>query len=318
MGPLPVEGLALPAQTRFVAGLDVKRLQASPFYQRFAERGGPARLEALEELRQKTGLDPVRDVDQLVVAGGQGGDGGDEAIVLMLGSFDRDELASTIEQRPGGVTRQDHMGTAVYLFEGSRDGGAGMTRSHGPAALAFLGERSLVIGSRPTVEATIANRAEGTESVKSNVALMGLLESVRPGSTFWLVGDKSVLARLPTSLAAPGGLGGSGFELPALESLVVTGGLDPVLSIQVTAEAADEAAATKLADLVRGFTALLALQASQRPELRELASGISVTTEATRVHLSARVPHEVLESLVPNRPAAEDQPEDTVPKKPER
>jgi len=228
----------------------------------------------------------------------------------MLGRFDRDQLASTIRQRPGGVLRVEHMGTPVYLFEGSGDG---ITRSQGPAALAFLDERSLVIGSRPTVEATIANRAAGTESVKQNAALMELLESVKPGSTFWLVGDKTVLARLPRSLGAPGGLGGSGFELPALESLIVTGDLEPVLSIRVTGEAADEAAATKLADMVRGFTALLALQASQRPELQELASGISVTTEATRVHLSARVPHDLLESLVPRKPAAEDPAEDEEP-----
>ena len=55
---------------------------------------------------------------------------------------------------------------------------------------------------------------------------------------------------------------------------------------------------------MRGFVALASLQASQKPELKQLASAISVTTETTRVHVAARVPYEVLESLQPHRPVA--------------
>jgi hypothetical protein len=83
----------------------------------------------------------------------------------------------------------------------------------------------------------------------------------------------------------------------------VTGDLDPQVSLDLTGEAGDEAAARNLADGVRGFVALASLQASQRPELKQLASAISVTTEASRVHVAARVPYDVIESLQPRRSA---------------
>ena len=109
------------------------------------------------------------------------------------------------------------------------------------------------------------------------------------------------------SIPAPG-MGGSGasaaMNLPPLQSLTLTGDLDPQLSLALTGVAADETAATKLADVVRGFVALMTLQASQKPELQQLASAFNVTTEADRVLVSARIPYELLDALQPKKEAA--------------
>jgi hypothetical protein len=48
----------------------------------------------------------------------------------------------------------------------------------------------------------------------------------------------------------------------------------------------------------------MSLQASQRPELRDLASAVSVSTEATRVHLAARFPYELIDALQAKRTPA--------------
>src|SRR5579862_5372004 len=64
VGPLPAKALALPAETRFVAGLDVKKLVASPFYARYAGMAP----SAFAEVKAKTGLDPTKDVDRIVLA----------------------------------------------------------------------------------------------------------------------------------------------------------------------------------------------------------------------------------------------------------
>ena len=82
----------------------------------------------------------------------------------------------------------------------------------------------------------------------------------------------------------------------------MTGDLDPLLAVSVTGEAADAAGATNLADVVRGFVALAALQAGQKPELKDLASAITVTTEENRVLVNARIPYETLDSLLPRKP----------------
>jgi hypothetical protein len=184
----------------------------------------------------------------------------------------------------------------VYLF-----GEEATTRAMGvgTGALAFLDERALVVGSRWAVEATITSRSEGTAPFTSNGTLMSSLARVEPGAAFWMVGDETLLSTLPSAIRRPdAGSAGSTLALPALSSLVVSGNVDPLLALKITAEAADEAAAGSLADVVRGATALVSLRAAANPELGKLASAISVTTEANRVHVNARVPHELLESLL--------------------
>jgi hypothetical protein len=284
VGPLPPEGLALPKDARFVVGFDVKRLTESPFYRKYARQH--ARPDAFTDLEARIGLDPERDLDEVFVAG-SGGDPG-AGVALVLGRFDRTKLMQAVEAKKDGVTWKGLAGTNVYLFsEGSRRA----------AAVAFLDDRTVVVGSQAGVEATVTNRASGKGGLGGNPALVRLLEQLKPGAAFWMVGDQSLLASLPKSVPAPGAA--TGLTLPDLQSLLVTGELESAVSLSVTGETTDEAAAKKLADVVRGFAALIQLQATQRPELKELGSAISVTSEGSRVLLSARFPYELLDALQP-------------------
>ncbi|PYQ08113.1 MAG: hypothetical protein DMF83_07635 [Acidobacteria bacterium] len=295
VGPLPAEGLALPGDTQFVMGFDVHRFVASPFYQRFGkDRQGQGRPPGFTELEEKTGLNPERDVDRILFAGRGVEKGPEGGVLLVSGRFDRTKLSRAIETETKGVTSKSHEGTTVYLFReevGKKTGAA-----------AFLDDDTLVLGPRESVEATITNYAGGKAPMRSNAALVALLESVKPGSTFWAVGDQSVLSRLPLSI--PGATGQGAISLPPVKSVVVTGDLDPMVAVELTGEAVDGKAAQNLADIVRGFVALASLQASQRPELKELASAVSVTTDAARVHVNLRVPYELIDSLSGKRPMA--------------
>jgi len=289
-GPLPTEGLILPADARVVMGVDVRSFTGSELYQQLKTRWPSRQLEMLRQLEEKTGLDPERDLEQVLIAGRQGSEGKPGArldpVILLLGQLDPSKLGRAIETAKQGVSWKDVNGTNVYLFEESK---------RGQMAVAFLDERAVVLGTSQAVEAMITSHAAGAAPLESNANLMRLLERVEPGSAFWMVGDRNLLSQLPQTLPGPGG---AGFSLPAVESLVVSGNVAPVLSVKLSAEAADEASATQLADVVRGLSALLALQASQRPELAGLASAISVTTEASHVHVNARLSEELIETLM--------------------
>jgi len=290
VGPLPAEALVLPADSRFVIGFDVKRFVASPFYKRLTPEMRP---DALREIEEKTGLNPERDLEQVVIAG-RGGANAGVPLAVVLGRFDRAKLGRSIEtERKGRVSWKDVDGTTVYLF---KEGEKGST------ALAFLDDRALLVGSAEGIETAIANRARGASGLRSNAALTALLEKLKPGAAFWMVGDQSLLANLPRTMASPGG--DTQVSLPALRSLTVTGELDPLLAVSVTGEAPDAAGASNLADIVRGFVALAALQAGQKPELKDLASAISVATEENRVLVNARISYETLDALQPRKAGA--------------
>jgi hypothetical protein len=297
VGPLPAEALVLPADSAFLVGLDVRRFTASPFYRKYAKANGAVRPESFADLEAKTGLNPERDLDLVVISGKKAG-GPDASVALVSGSFDRHKIGRTLETEKKGVTWKTHQGTTLYLFgEGAK----------GARALAFLDDHTLVLGSQAAVEATVASHASGSKALRGNAALVELLTKVKPGSTFWMVGDQTLLANMPTSIPAPGAAPGAHGTLtfPALKHVTVTGDLDPLVAVEVTGAASDEAAAKNLADVVRGFLALATLQASQRPELKNLASAVNVTTEANEVHVSARFAYELLDALQPQKTAAE-------------
>ena len=296
VGPLPGDALILPADARFVMGFDVKRFTASPFYARFASERG-MQPESLRELEEKTGINPARDIDQIVIVGTPGVPKGSPGMAMALGRFDLYKIGRTLETE-GKVNGHNVDGVSVYAFKEEKDGSV---------ALAFLDENALLFGPRTQVEAAVSSRARGETPLKNNTVLMGLVEKVRPGSTFWMVGDQSLLAGMPTSVPAPGASAdGATVSLPALKSLTVTGDLDPQVSLSITGDAADELAAKNLADVVRGFVALMSLQAQQKPELQRLASAFTVATEQNRVLVSARVPYELLDALRPKtKPAPE-------------
>jgi hypothetical protein len=281
VGPLPGEGLSLPAETRFLAGLDVPRFVASPFYERARKGAG---TDALAEIEKHTGLDPERDVDTLVIAG-QGGASAAGGLVLVKGRFDRYKVTRAIEQEKKAVTWKQQDGVTIYVLrEGKKDAGA----------LAFLSDDVFVIGDQRAVERMVSGRAAGKADLRGNEQLMGLLGQVRAGATFWAVGDQTALSHAPRSL--PGARGAS-LPLPGLKSVVLTGDLDPLIAVELTGEAEDEKAARGLGDVVKGFVALATLQASSKPELGELAQSVSVTTDGTRVQVSARVPYTLLDAL---------------------
>lgn len=300
VGPLPGEGLALPADTHYVMGFDVKRVVASPMWARM-EAKPETRPEGLKQFETMTGLNPARDIDQIVVAGrGGAGKTAAQPLVIATGRFDLEKLSGTMGMAEQATKRQLE-GTTLYTM--TKQNEKGETES---STLAFLDAGSLVFGPTLGVEAVVASRSRRETPLTHNAELIKLVEGVKPGSTFWVVGDSTVLAGMPDRIPAPGmGSGASaGMNLPPLQSLTLTGDFDPDLSMALTGVAADEAAATKLADVVRGLVALMSLQAHQKPELAQLASAFSVSTEINTVLINARIPYELLEALQPTKEPA--------------
>lgn len=284
-GPLPA-GFEPPEGTRVLAGLDLQALVRSPLWERLQREGGGP-LKELQRLREDTGLDVERDVDEIVLAGGSPSGGAEHALVHVSGRFDRYQLGRAIE-RGKKATWRSVAGNTLYLF------GEG----HGsPGALAFLGDHALVLGSRADVEALLEGRAAPRSP------LVDVAGGVTGSPAFWMAIDGEMARGLgpagpagakPGEGAAPAP---GGFALPPLRSVLVSGDLAPQLRLELQAEALDEAAARNLADAARGLLTLASFQAAEKPELQKLLTGVQVASQGSRATLKVTLPWELLEQL---------------------
>ena len=289
VGPIPPEALALPADSSVVMGFDVRALTGSQFYAKFGGEGEPGRVDALAEIERKTGLNPERDIDSVVIAiranstepktEGPRPHRVDNALVFVTGRFDAARLESSIPEA-GKAQKERRDGVTIYREA------AGTSN----AAVALLDAGILVAGDSASVDTFLANRSTG-HGIRDSEALVAQLETIEPGSTFWAVGGPSVLSRVTSEV------GGPAANLPAIKQVVAYGHLDPEVGVTATAEAADAKSATKIADVLRGFSAMLSLQSGQRAELQQIADSISVATEDDKVHVKATISHELIESL---------------------
>jgi hypothetical protein len=289
VGPVPPEALALPADSAMVMGFDVRALTNSQFYARFGQEGQPGRVEALEEIERKTGLNPERDIDSVVVAirakaiapkaEGDHKHNNDNALVFVTGRFDAARLEASIPAS-GKATQERRDGVTIYREATGKTNGV----------VALLDAGILVAGDAASVESFLTNRQTG-RGIRDSKELVALLERVEPGSTFWAVGGPSVLSRMTSEV------GGPAANLPAIKQVVAYGHLDPEVGMTATAEAADAKSAAKIADVLRGFSAMLSLQAGQKAELAQIADSISVATEDDKVHVKATITHDLIDSL---------------------
>jgi hypothetical protein len=291
VGPVPAEALALPANSAMVMGFDVRAVTSSEFYAKFGQEGAPGHVRALEEIEKKTGLNPARDIDAVVIAvqpeakaAADGRRKDESGLVFVTGRFDVNRL---IQLRPEGSKVVPERRGDVTIFADPGRGGV----------VAVLDAGILVAGSAVAVDAFLSNRASG-RGIEDNKAMVDLLKRVEPGSTWWAVGDGTVLKQFTANAGADAP------QLPAVKSVVAYGHLDPEVGLTATAEASDTQSATKIADVLRGFSAMLSLQAGQRKELAAIADGISVATEEDKVHVKATITHELIESLQKSAAAA--------------
>ena len=277
---LPAQASVLPPKASFVAGVDFQRLVASTAYQRFKRESTiTGREDAMAEMQKRTGLDPERDIRSFIVASDSAG----SSLSLVLGSFERAKVETALGATAGFSSRE-HAGRKIWKSDAS-------TAGQKDYAAAVLGDGALILGTSAEVEAGLDRQSSKAAGLTTNAGMLALLARVEPGATFWLAGDQG-LASAAGSLA-PQATG----MVPSMKSLVMSGDLDPEIRASIIAEAADDTAARNMAEMVRAVIGMVGMQAAQRPELRELTSGIQIAQQGPEVKISARVSHDTLSRL---------------------
>jgi hypothetical protein len=273
----------LPSNYQFVFGINVPKFVASPAYARFRQNQNPQIGNDLALFIEKTGVDPARDVSYLVAAGRSGEKAKGEGVVIVVGTFNRDKITTYIRSKTTPV-ETEYGGVSVLMIP-ERSGDA---VSKG---IVFLNAREIALGDLESLKAVVDVKVKGNRSILLNPTMASLINGINPDEMFWFAGDaSSIMARAPVTTPL-------GTNISSIQSIVGTLNVNDAVTGKITAVAANEDAATKLADVVRGFVALGQLTSDQNPDLKTLLSGLAVSQNSTQISVTLNFPADLIEKL---------------------
>ncbi len=276
----PDELRFVPADATLVAFGNVHEIMTSDVRER-ARRALPRLPRGQEQFRAETGIDVETDIDRVVACLSRPGvDAPTAGLVLARGRFDAGKIESLM---------RDHGATVVDYRDVRLITGAASSAHPGGLSLGFIEPGLVAVGSAALVRSAI-DLKHGGRGITTNDDIMNRVRSLDAGDA-WVVGRFEALssqANLPRGLAA---------QLLPITWVSATAHLNGGLQGVLRAETSDEASATTLRDLVRGFLAFAKLKAGSRPEIQTLVQSVNLGGTGTTVTLSFSLPLEIFDLL---------------------
>jgi hypothetical protein len=237
----------------------------------------------------EAGLDPVRDVDAMVVALRPQDEGG-EALALFAGRYDPTSLAAALTKR-GAAT------VAVGDVTGYR-----LDEHHGDKGPILVPTADLVlVGDSSSLATALAGTHTANRSVEEAVAA-GQLDLRAP---FWMLVDVPQAARegmekaeLRGDAADAQAIGGVMRASASVRRVVMYARLSDVLEIHSHAVADSAENAGLLRDAVKGALAVMRLRVqNEQPELVDVLRRVDVGVNGATVSVEGSVPVSLLEEI---------------------
>ena len=264
----PALATLVPADTNVLVELNLARLRGTPVYQQHL---APMAAHELGDITRLTGIDPNRDVDQVLLASN-----GRNFVTLVRGRFNPADAASRMQAN--GASRTSDAGIAVFEQDGN--------------AIAFADSSMAVAGSDAAVRDALERRKNGGGGIPAE--LKSVVDEVPSNDQIWA----AVVGGAP-AFPAEGNLR----NLAELARLVnrAFAGLDVQngLNLQARADCGSEEDARRVHDALRGFVALARMSApANRPELIHVFDAINIVREQTRVRLTASLDQKELDAFL--------------------
>jgi hypothetical protein len=289
----------IPPQAQTVLALDSAALRAHPAVQRFLQERAGRWAGADQEIQaflQEAGLDPLTDVDAVVLALIADGPH-PQGVMLVAGSFSPDRIAAAVTAR--GAIPFDLAGHTAYRLPGE-----GAAAPEAPVFVLVSPELA-VLGDPHSVAGAVHPRTRASGIVEAEVAA-GRLDLNTP---FWLVtlvpmGSRTVAGEGWSGTAQGGATPLAGVEraATAVQRAGLFGSLGSTLHLHGWALTDTAENAELLRDAARGALAAMRLHATgSRPEIMEVLRGIDIRMRGDMVSFAAEFPLDFLERLSPDR-----------------
>lgn len=266
----------VPADTTVLAGFRVEEIKKTAIYRELVEA---EKLPQLEEFARETGIDPRKDIWEIVVASN-----GESAITLIRGKFTDGGITDSgkePELAKKGVRRYPYKG---YMLLGDER-----------VVVTFFNTSVAVAGPQEAVKRVIDAR-DGSQG-RPPTALIDRVRAIPSSNQIWLVSSAGWSGALPENME--GAL--SGLKKMPIDLRSVTAAIDLSNGIRVAGDfvSGDSAASQKLHDAVRGVIGIGRLTTpGDRKDLLKFYDAIDVKQEAEHVRVVADVPQDLFQTLL--------------------
>jgi hypothetical protein len=266
----PALATLTPPDTTLLVGARLDKLRESATYQRhFAD----LRFPALDRFVQETGLDPKKDLWEILYASN-----GSNSVLMTRGRFSPADLEPRIQRE--GVTRTSYRGYTLIGDDNS--------------SIFFMNQSTALAGSTPALM-RIIDRQNGGLSYGIPGSLMDLVRTLPRDSQFWAVFTGNT-ARLPVPDSS--NLGNLNSLLRTVASGTLAADFRQGLNARAVVACVSDADAKQMAGSLQGLLSIARATASKKPDAVRAFDTIHVGQNQRNVELSADVPQDLVDRVV--------------------
>jgi hypothetical protein len=262
----------VPADTVVVLGVNLENLRDTSVYQKLVTR---VPLPQLDSFTQQTGLDPRKDLSEILFASNA-----KNALLLVRGKFRLADLQARFKSK--GVTPSNYKGHD--LFGDDR------------AAITFLDDSTAAAGTTADIHALIDQRSGQVPGLPA--PLRDLLRTLPAGDQVFAALTGGV-ENLHLPLPREGNLGNILQALRSVQSaslgMNLSQGIDAIAAVNCNTERD----AKFVHDMVRGLVGFGRLNApDNQPDLLKLYDAIQVTQQQAQTKVTADIPQELADKFL--------------------
>lgn len=158
----------LPKDTTMIVGVSWSKATGSDIFKKYESKIMADAPKELATIKEKCGLDPMKDLGSLVISGGKDIADESDTIIAVKGSFDKAKLEGCVTKMGGTV-----------------EGGV-MTIEGEPMNIYWPANDTLLLAKGMTADQMKAATKDG--SAKDNEMIMGYIKKVDSSATIWAAG----------------------------------------------------------------------------------------------------------------------------------
>ena len=267
----PALATLVPAGTAILVGARLDKLRETPVYQkRFREVPMPR----LDEFAKQTGLDPRRDIWEVLFAS----NGTQSGVLMARGKFPTSELEPKLEHE--GATRTAYKGYTLFGDEHN--------------AAFFMNSSTALAGSMPLLKSIIDSRDRSGAGIPAK--LEPLVNAIPAGSQFWAVFSGSAI-RLP--FANDSNLGNLNQIVQSIEAGRFSADLSKGFEFAANGTCKTDEDAKRIHDFLKGMIGLGRLSTpDNQPEMLKMYDSIQVNQQARIVSVSANISQDAVDRFL--------------------